>query len=218
MKLTQDTVVSNQRTKKSQVHGVKSLSIMRHSCNHSRVHTDQEIWCLDFINKTHSTSAISHSSHLSTGLFRHYLPGCLLSSGCMGSHHRGASGNTGKKSPCKLSHVFCLIRPASAPSLHHTLKNRVRIWIHSSQTMRCPWVSSPFLPAPPGAETRVEKTLSAWNRKVRGDLWILPAPWWVTAHRVRATQERDGEMLRVENKHQKVFKYHWWILAKKSIN
>lgn len=141
MKLTQDTVVPNQRTRKSQVHGVKSLSIMRHSCNHSRVHTDQEIWCLDFINKTHSTSIISHSSHLSTGLFRHYLPGCLLFSGCMGSHHRGASGNTGKKSPCKLSHVFCLIRPASAPPLHHTLKNRARIWIHSSLTMGCPWVS-----------------------------------------------------------------------------
>lgn len=145
MKLTQDTVVPNQR--KSQVHGVNFLNIMRHSYNHSTVHTDQEIWHQDLINKTHSPSAISHSIHFGTGLFRNYLPGSLLSCGCMGSHHRGASGNTGK-SACKLSHVSCLIRLASAPPLHHTPKNRVRIWIHSSLTIGCPWLSTPFIPAP----------------------------------------------------------------------
>lgn len=108
MKMTQDTFVPNQRRRKSQVHGIQSLNIIRHNYNHSTVHTNQEIWHQDLINKSHS-SAMSHSIHLGTGLLRHYLPGCLLSSGYMGSHHRGASANTGKKSPCKLSHVLCLI-------------------------------------------------------------------------------------------------------------
>lgn len=177
MKMTQDTVVPNQRRGKSQVHGIKFLNIMRHSYNHNMVHTDQEIWQQDLINKTHSSSAISHSIHLGTGLFRHYLPGCLLSSGSMGSHHKGTSGNTGKKSPCKLSQVLCLIHLASAPLLHHTQKNRVRIWIHRSLTIGCLWESSP-----PGAETEVENTLSAWRRRWEGIFgsFQLHGEWQIT--------------------------------------
>lgn len=162
------TVVPNQRRRKSQIHRIKSLNIMRHSYNHSIVHPDQAIWHQELINKTHSSSAISHSIHLGTGLFRYYLPGCVLSSGCMGWHHRGTSGNTRKKTTCKLSHVLCLIHLASASPLHHTLKNRVWIWIHNSLTIGCPWESTPLVPAPPGAETRVENTLSAWNRRREG--------------------------------------------------
>lgn len=173
--MTQDTFVSNQR-RKSQVHGIQSLNIMRHSYNYNTVHIDQEIWHQDLINKTCSSSAINHSIHLGTGLFRHYLPGCLLSSGCMGSQHKGASGNTGKKSSCKLSRVLCLIHLASAPPVHHTLKNRMRIWIHSILTTGCPWETSLLLSAPPGAETAVKNTVCL-EQKARGDLWILPDLW-----------------------------------------
>lgn len=174
MKRTQDRVVPNQRRRKSQVHGIKSLNIMRHSYNHSTVHRDQVIWQQDLINKTHSFSAINNSIHLGTSLFRHYLPGCLLSSGCMGSHHRGASG---KKSPRKLSQVLCLIHLASAPPLHHTRKNRKRIWIHRRFDHWMSLGEQPTSTCPAWGRDRSKEHTVCLEQKVRGDLWILPAPW-----------------------------------------
>lgn len=125
----------------------------------------------------------------------------------LGSHHRVPLGTLGRRAHASFP-MFCAWFICSTSTSHPKEQGEA---LDPQQLDH--WMSleeQPITTCPSWEEHTV-----CLEQKVRGDLWILPAPWWVTAHLVRT---RYGEMLGVENRHQKVFKYCWLILPKQSVN